>query len=85
LRTYDAGDKTFAVGTNSNDARAGSYIDINDDHELYVWARTLGVTPDELARVVSEVGPSANHVRDALARERDGAPRAQLPGRRESD
>lgn len=44
----------------------GTYIDINDDHELYIWARTFRITPDELARIVSEVGPSADRVRDAL-------------------
>jgi hypothetical protein len=44
------------------------HIDINDDHELYIWARTFGITPDELVRWVSEVGPVAAHVRDALKR-----------------
>jgi hypothetical protein len=45
-----------------------AYIDINDDHELYIWARTFGITPDELVRVVSEVGSSPVRVRDALKR-----------------
>jgi hypothetical protein len=63
--------------SNPGDARTGSYIDINDDHELYVWARTFGITPHELARVVSEVGPSANRVRDALASRRGGEPGPQ--------
>ena len=44
------------------------HIDINDDHALYIWARTFGITPDELVRWVSEVGPVASHVRDALQR-----------------
>ena len=44
------------------------YIDINDDAGLYVWARTFGITPDELVRWVSEVGPVASHVRDAMKR-----------------
>ena len=25
-------------------------IDINDDHELYIWSRMLRITPDELVR-----------------------------------
>jgi hypothetical protein len=45
-----------------------TFIDINDDHEVYIWARTFGVTPDELVRLVSEFGPSVEHIRDALKR-----------------
>jgi hypothetical protein len=45
-----------------------THIDINDDHELYIWARMLGVGPDELVRLVGEVGPSAERVREALKR-----------------
>jgi hypothetical protein len=45
-----------------------TFIDINDDHEVYIWARTFGVTPDELVRLVSEIGPSVEHIRDALKR-----------------
>ncbi len=48
------------------------HIDINDDHELYIWARTFGITPDELVRWVSEVGPVAAHVRDAMKRAQIG-------------
>ena len=43
-------------------------IDINDDHELYIWSRLLRITPDELVRLASEVGPSAEQIRDALKR-----------------
>ena len=45
-----------------------THIDINDDHELYIWARTFGVTPQELVRLVGEVGPSTDRIRDALKR-----------------
>ena len=43
-------------------------IDITDDHDVYVWARILKVTPQELVRVVGEVGPSTATVREALKR-----------------
>jgi hypothetical protein len=49
-----------------------AHIDIDDDHERYVWARALGITPDELVNLVREVGPSANRVRDALKRSEIG-------------
>jgi len=45
-----------------------AHIDINDDHELYIWARTFDIAPDELVRLVGEVGPSAMRIRDALKR-----------------
>lgn len=45
-----------------------THIDINNDHELYIWARMLGVGPDELVRLVGEVGPTAERVREALKR-----------------
>lgn len=43
-------------------------IDVNDDHDVYVWARILKVTPQELVRLVGEVGTSPERVRDALKR-----------------
>jgi hypothetical protein len=49
-----------------------TYIDINDDHELYVWARILTVTPQELVRLVGEVGPSPARVRELLKRQELG-------------
>jgi hypothetical protein len=60
-----------------------AYIDIDDDHELYVWARTFCVTPQELVWLVGEVGPSAARVREAierleLARTRGRTPAADL-------
>jgi uncharacterized protein DUF3606 len=55
-----------------------THIDINDDHELYIWARMLGVGPDELVRLVGEVGPSAERVREALKRSELG----RIGGRR---
>ena len=53
-------------------------IDINDDHELYIWSRMLRITPDELVRLASEVGPSAEQIRDAIKRAQIG----QSSGRR---
>jgi hypothetical protein len=58
-----------------------AFIDINDDHEVYIWARTFGVTPDELVRLVSEIGPSVEHIRDALKRDQI----ARTGGRRYGD
>ncbi len=46
-----------------------NYIDINDDDELYGWARRLGITPDELARLINALGPSAEAIRAALKKE----------------
>ena len=44
----------------------GTHIEVNDDGELYLWARMLGVTPQHLIELVGEVGPSAERVREAL-------------------
>jgi hypothetical protein len=57
-----------------------TFIDINDDHEVYIWARTFGVTPDELVRLVSEIGPSVEHVRDALKRSQIAQPGGKRNG-----
>jgi hypothetical protein len=45
-----------------------TYIEINNDHELYVWSRMFGITPQELVRLAGEVGPSAERIREALKR-----------------
>jgi hypothetical protein len=49
-----------------------THIDINDDHELYIWSRLLHITPDELVRLATEVGPSAEGIRDAIKRAQIG-------------
>jgi hypothetical protein len=46
----------------------GKHIDVNDDHELYIWARTFGIDAHELVRLVAEVGPSTDRIRDELKR-----------------
>ena len=43
-----------------------THIEINDDHELYIWARMFGVTPQYLIELIGEVGPSAERVREVL-------------------
>jgi len=46
-----------------------TFIDVNDDQQLNVWARILHVGPDQLVRLVSEHGPSVEHVREAIKRD----------------
>ena len=46
-----------------------NFIDINDDNSLRLWACRLSITPDQLARLVSELGSSPQRIRDALKRE----------------
>jgi hypothetical protein len=58
------------------------HIDVNDDRDLYAWARTLGVTPQQLVRLVGEVGPSAQRVRDALKRSELGRSGGRHPPER---
>lgn len=45
-----------------------TYIEINDSHEIYIWARMLRITPHELVRLAGEVGPSVERIRDELKR-----------------
>jgi hypothetical protein len=56
-----------------------THIDLNDDHELLVWARTFGITPQELLRVASEVGPTIERVREALKRSEIGRSAGRHP------
>jgi hypothetical protein len=39
-------------------------IDVNDPNELHTWAKSIGVTPDELKSAVKQVGPVADRVRE---------------------
>jgi hypothetical protein len=41
-------------------------IDINDDGDLDKWARQFGITADELAKLVNELGPSSERIRESL-------------------
>ena len=41
---------------------ASRTIDVGDEHALNFWSKRLGVSPEEIARVVSEVGPNTTAV-----------------------
>lgn len=43
-------------------------INVNQDHELYDWAKKFGVSPADLRRAVEEVGPMAEDVRKHLGK-----------------
>lgn len=43
-----------------------SRINVNQEHEVRYWTQTLGVSEDELRRVVGEVGVSADKVREHI-------------------
>ena len=44
-----------------------SKINMQEDYEVKYWAKELGVTRDELQRIVDRVGNSAAAVRKELA------------------
>lgn len=43
-------------------------VNVNETWELAYWTKELGVSREDLARVVKEVGPSVSAVREALER-----------------
>lgn len=43
-------------------------INTHEDYELRDWAKSLGVTEDEVRSAVAAVGNSADKVRDYLSR-----------------
>ncbi len=45
-------------------------VDLNDDQEIGIWTRSLGVSREDLERAVAAVGPSAGDVYDFIARDR---------------
>lgn len=45
-------------------------INVSEEHEVRYWTSALGVTEEELRRLVSEVGTLAEAVRTALAEKR---------------
>lgn len=51
-------------------AQDRSRINVHERWELDYWTRELGVSAEELARLVKEVGPSAIAVRAALQKSR---------------
>ena len=46
-------------------------INVNEDHETRDWAKSLGVSEDELRKAVAAVGTSATAVREHLRRSAD--------------
>ena len=57
-------------------------IDIHDETQLQVWARRFGIAPEHLARLVAQLGPSLQPIRDALKHEeicRSGGRRLNEP------
>jgi predicted RNA-binding protein YlqC (UPF0109 family) len=45
-----------------------SRISLSEDYEVRYWTHELGVSKDELARVVAKVGNSADAVRKELGK-----------------
>ena len=45
-----------------------SRINVHEEHEVRYWTEALGVSREELARAVEQVGVSASAVRAHLAR-----------------
>lgn len=43
-----------------------SRINVNEEHEVRYWTEALGVTKEQLALAVREVGPMADAVRKKL-------------------
>jgi hypothetical protein len=43
-------------------------IDVNDSNELHFWAKSFGVTEEDLKSAVRQVGPLADRVRQYLNR-----------------
>ena len=57
-----------------------AHIDVTDQHQLKDWANRLGVTPEDLQKLVAEVGPDSDRVRDVLKRrESDTSGGRELP------
>ena len=52
-----------------------SRINMDADDEVKYWSKHLGVTREELQRLVDKVGNAASAVRKELGRDTRGAPR----------
>jgi hypothetical protein len=42
-------------------------VNVNQEHELRYWSHKLGVSPEQLKKVVARVGPMADDVERAIA------------------
>ena len=57
-----------------------AHIDVNDEHQLKDWANRLGMTPEDLQKLVAEVGPDSDRIHDVLKRrESDTSGGRELP------
>ena len=57
-----------------------AHIDVNDEHQLKDWANRLGMTPEDLQKLVAEVGPDSDRIHDVLnRRESDTSGGRELP------
>lgn len=45
-----------------------SRINVHEEHEVRYWTEALGVSREQLEKVVAQVGPSASAVREHLGR-----------------
>ena len=43
-----------------------SRINVHEDYEVQYWSKEFGVTPEQLIRAVTQVGASADRVRQHL-------------------
>ena len=46
------------------------YVDVDNDEEVEMWTRSLGISRSDLERAVEIVGPAAGEVYDYLNRAR---------------
>ena len=57
-----------------------AHIDVNDQQQLKDWANRLGMTPEDLQKLVAEVGPDSDRIHDVLKRrENDTSGGRELP------
>lgn len=54
--------------TTNRGAADRARINVHEDHEVAYWTKALGVSADELRKLVEKVGPMAEEVRKQLAK-----------------
>ena len=45
-----------------------SRVNVQQDHELQYWSKKWGISPEELKRIVDQVGPSTKDVARRLGK-----------------
>lgn len=60
----------MADNLNNRGAQDRARINVSEEHEVRYWTDALGVSEEELRRLVAEVGDQAEAVRTALAETR---------------